>query len=56
MFYYFFKIKDGDSNKVPAELSGLEDVVYLDGTNLVRNNTIVRMNYGPCLDRYVFLY
>jgi len=46
-----FEIKDGDSNKVAGDISLLEDVCYLDGSSVVRNNKIVRMNYCPNLDR-----
>jgi len=44
-------ISDGDTNKVPAELSQLECAWVLDGSTVLHNNQLTRMNYGSCLDR-----
>lgn len=46
-----FSISDSEVNRVPDDLTSLPEVWYLDGSSIFKNNSLVRMNYGPCVDR-----
>lgn len=46
-----FRVNDAEGSKTPSCMSTAGDCWWLDGTRVLKNNQLLKLNYGPSIDR-----